>query len=308
MAPKAEEQDLKSAIAEALEESKYPTEEVVEDDSWDDWPGLQDEESEGTADSDTEEEPSKGEAADEEAPAEGEKLQLEVPSEYWGVPLDGIPAEQAQAILAKLQQQDGYIHQLQARLSTEPPPPESPDPPADAEEVTDEALLQVLGFDPEDFTTQQLAPHVLPLARTVLSLEDRVEQLVTAQTTEQVKTQWNSQLDELEQTYGKLPVDRLQVLRYAVEEGVSSPFEAYFRLSAPAKKEVEAAVREAQQLAAKKAASGGVKPRTSAGDAPVIDPKTTSLRDATKAAMLEAEKETGLSWKGLFAGKKVRTG
>lgn len=297
--------DIQAAIAEALDESQYPTTDGDEATSWDEWDA---EEESGEADPDADS-LSKGEPdTDEEPGVEAEEAQpVEVPSEYWGVALDGIPEEQARAILDKFQQQDSYIHRLQERLSKEP---EAPAPVADEaaveEEVTDEALMLAMGLDPESYEAQQLAPVVLPLARTVLDLEEKVETMATKETTREVETTWNRQLDELETTYGKLPFDRLQVLRYAVEEEIASPFEAYFRIAAPARREVESAVSDARRVAAKKAQSGGVKPRnTSASDTGIT--KDMSLRDAVKVAMKETEKETGLSFKGLFAGRKVKT-
>jgi hypothetical protein len=295
----AEDADLQSAIAEALEESQYSTEEAETAAEWNEW----DDESETASDA---EQLSKGEpdSESEEAP-EGDEAQEPVPTEYWGVSLDGIPEDKARDILAKFQQQDSYIHQLQERLS-QAPEPVVDDSAAEAdEEITDEALLTAMGLDPESYEAQQMAPVVLPLARTVLDLEDKVDTLVTRDTTREVETQWNAQLNELEDTYGKLPFDRVQVLRYAVEEGIASPFETYFRIAAPGRKEVESVVADARRVAAKKAASGGVKPRSS-GDVTTEISKDMSLRDAVKTAMKETEKETGLKWSGLFRGK-VRT-
>lgn len=294
--------DLQAAIAEALEESEFPTEEKVAAESWEEW--EREEASAPAADDGSE--PSKAEPTNVETEAEGDEPQLEVPDEYWGVSLEGIPAEQAKAILDKLQQQDSYIQKLQTRLASEPAEEQQAPPPADEpeEEVTDEALLQALGFDPDDWETQQLAPRILPLARTVLSLEDKVAAMEQKDTIREVQTQWNSSLDELESTYGKLPVDRVSVLRYAVEEGIASPFETYFRIKAPVEREVKTAVNEARRAAARKAETGGVKPRNAAVAEASIDPKTTSLRDATAIAMKQAEKETGLSFKNLF-GRKV---
>jgi hypothetical protein len=145
------------------------------------------------------------------------------------------------------------------------------------------------------------------MARSVIALEDKVDALIQQDTVQKVQTEWNRQLDEVESVQGKLPFDRVQVLRYAIEEGIASPYEVYFRLSAPGKREVEQTVAEARRQAAKKAEAGGVKPRSSAGDSAPIDPKTTSLRDAVAIAMKESEKETGLSFKNIFGSKKFRT-
>ena len=299
----ADQADLRAALAEALEESQFPTDESAAADSWEEWAPTDEE---GAAAGAPEVEPSKEQSPDPFAEPEAEEVQADLPDEYWGVPLDGIPDEARRAILAHFEQQDSTIRKLQERLTKEPDAPVAA-PAAPAEDVTDEALLLALGFDPEEWETQQLAPRILPLARTVLDLEEKVDQIARIETTRQVESAWNTQLNELEEVHGKLPFDRVQVLRYAIEENIASPFEAYFKLSAPIKKEVESVVSKARRDAARKAEAGGVRPRTSSGDGPVIDPKTTSLRDATRIAMAEAEKDTGLSFKNLF-GRKVQTG
>jgi len=301
MADPATQENLREALAEALTESEYPTDEkLADEDPWDfgveSAPAADDGSIPGK--DDTEADVDDSEAA--------ETVQSPIPDSYFGVDLTGIPEEQARIIYESLQKQDTYIHKLQERLATEPAAPTQENAPAE-EAVTDEALLQALGFDPDDWETQQLAPRILPLARTVIELEDKVDQLATIETTRAVETQWNTQLNELEGTYGKLPFERVQVLRYAIEENIASPFEAYFKLSAPAKKEVESAVAAARQTAAKQAVQGGVKPRSSSNTSAHIDPKATSLRDAVKIAMAETEKETGLRFKNLFKGK-VQTG
>lgn len=289
--------ELRAALAEAVQESQFPTDEKVEADSWDEW------DTDGGAPAAPDgNDPGKDSAVTDETTPEAD-VQGELPNEYFGVDLTGIPEEQKSEILAALRQQDSYIHKLQAKMAEEPAPVE-PSAVEEPEEITDEVLLAALGFDPEDWETQQLAPRLLPLARTVLDLEERVEQLSTTETARTVEQQWNRQMDELEGTYGKLPFDRVKVLKYAIDENLTSPFETYFRLSAPARKEVETTVRKVQQEAARKASQGGVRPRSTGGDRPVVDPKATSLRDATRIAMQEAEAETGLSFKNLF-GRKV---
>lgn len=291
-------EDLREALAEALEESKFPTDELVAEEDWsalEEAPAASD--GEGSS-KDTALEPGK------EAEA---TAQLEIPEFYKGMGLEDLPAETAQAVLAQLQQQESYIHQLQARLAKEPEAPatQAPEPPG---EVTDEALLIALGFDPSDEygETAQVAPHVLPLARTILDLETKVEQLVNVEGARQAENHWNSTLDQLESTYGKLPVSRPEALRYAIEENLTSPFEAYFAISAPVKKEVGDAISAARRASQRTAEAGGVRPRATATGDPTIT-KDMSLREATRAAMIAAEKESGIKWRNLFKGGKIAT-
>jgi hypothetical protein len=250
--------DMRAALAEALEESQFPTSDGDAAASWDEW-----DEDDGapapkveTASAD-EDEPSTDEAPESPAEPETDEAQAELPDEYWGVPLEGIPDDAKKVILDHFAQQDSTIQKLQARLAKEPEAPT--DVPADdlaTEDITDEALAIALGYDPEG--------------------------------------------------YEQLPFDRVQILRYAIEEEIASPYETYFKLSAPVKREVEQTVAEARRQAAKKAEAGGLHPRSSAGTASAIDPKTTSLKDAVAIAMKESEKETGLSFKNIFGSKKFK--
>jgi len=303
----AEQADLRAALAEAVAESEFPTDETAAAAAWAEWDkddGGGEPAAEAEAAPADGEEPSKGEVSDEEEtpePADEAEEQEPLPDEYWGVSLEGIPDEVKRSILDHFAQQDSTIQKLQARLA-EPAAPVDETPPAEPEEITDEALALALGYDPED-PYNKPTDRELQMARSVIDLEDKVDALIQKDQIQTVQTEWNRQLDELESTQGKLPFDRVQVLKYAIDEGIASPFEVYFRLSAPVKREVEQTVAKARREAARKAEAGGVKPRTSAGDSPTIDPKTTSLRDAVAIAMKESEKETGLSFKNLFSRK-----
>lgn len=298
--------DMRAALAEALEESQFPTTDGEAAASWDEWDkddGAPAPKAE-TASAD-EDEPSRDETPVSEAEPEADEVQVELPDEYWGVSLEGIPDEAKKAVIDHFAQQDSTIQQLQARLAKEPEAPqELPADEPSAEDITDEALAIALGYDPEGY--EQPSQRELTMARSLIALEDKVESLVQKDVVNTVETQWNNQLNELEETYGKLPYDRVQILRYAIEENIASPYETYFKLSAPVKREVEQTVAEARRQAAKKAEAGGVHPRSSTGTAPVIDPKTTSLKDAVAIAMKESEKETGLSFKNIFGSKKFK--
>jgi hypothetical protein len=175
------------------------------------------------------------------------------------------------------------------------------------EDISDEALAIALGYDPEN-TYEQPSKVELQLARTVLALEDRVEALGQVENTRQVETAWNGGLDELEAQYGKLPVSRVDVLRYAIEENIASPFEAYFRIAAPARAQVEGAVKAATTAAARKAEGGGVKPRASGSESDSAVTKGMSLNDAVRTAMAETEKEKGVRLRSLFGKKSSGSG
>jgi hypothetical protein len=294
----AVQQDLRAALAEAVNEVPFADDDQGNE-SWDAYDDAVEPVEPAAGDGS---EPSTAETGGEETTPEAEAQEFEVP-EFYRKTLEGLPEEKQKEVLTHLQQQESFIHQLQERLAAKPEAPEAPaDAPLD-EDVSDEALAIALGYDPEDAYNQPSKVE-LQLARTVLALEDRVEGLAQVETTRQVETAWNSGLDQLESEYGKLPVSRVDVLRYAIEEGIASPFEAYFRIAAPARAEVEGAVAAATKAAAKKAEGGGVKPRATAGEPDSNIKKGMSLNDAVKAAMAETEKEKGVRLRSLF-GKKA---
>jgi len=246
-------------------------------------------------------EPSKGEPTsteDESEPVvDGEAD--EVPTDYWGVPLDGIAPEKVREIIAHFEQQDSTIRKLQAELAKEPEAPEPASAPATPEDISDEDLLTAAGYDPEDYEVQQMAKFLLPSLRRELALEDQLSALIEKDQRSTVEHQWNSQLDELESRFGKLPFERRQVLAKAAQEGIASPFELYAQLYLPVKAEVEKTVAEARRETLKREAAGSLKPTTSGAGTPPIT-SDMSLRDAVKAAAEAAEKETGVSWRSVF--------
>jgi len=297
---KAGSTDTTADIAAALAESKYDTEEteLELDLATFDTELAQDDPDADPADA----EPSTAQGSeDSDAAAEGQTPTAEdAPDSYWGTDLTGIPAEKRAEIVAHFEKQDSTIRKLQDRLATplEAAPPATEETP----EVTDEELLQVLGLDP-DLQGPERGALVL-MARNQLALEERVEQLTTVESGRAVENSWSKQLDELEASYGAIPGDRAQQLRYAAEEGIVSPADLYFKLSAPVKKEVEGLASAARREAEKRVQSGGLKPRSSAA-APAPVKAGMSMRDAVKAAAAAAQKETGLSWKN--AVKRVIT-
>ena len=292
--------DTSADIAAALAESQYDTEETELEVDLASFDTEFDEDDGGTDDEVAE--PSTAQGSEDSA-ATSEDPQVtdeELPDSYWGTDLTGIPAEKVRDILAHFEKQDSTIRKLQDRLATPlereaPAPEETPD-------VTDEELLQVLGLDPELQGPERNA--LVTMARNQLALEERVEQLTTVETGRAVENSWAKQLDDLEASYGAIPGTREQQLRFAAEEGIVSPADLYFKLSAPVKKEVEGLASAARREAEKRVQSGGLRPRSSAA-APAPVKAGMSMRDAVKAAAKSAEKETGLSWKQ--AVKRVLT-
>lgn len=292
--------DLLAAIGEAVE--KYPLDDEG-DGEWDSW-DAEGELTEAAAAADA---PKPGSAPGESQSqtAEGSEpgttpeakpvQETDVPTEFWGVDLSDIPAERRAAILALAEQQESTIHKLQQRLSEQKQP--EPAPPVEEPVLTDDDILVAIGVDPEDYSVSESARAALiRMAKATMALEDKVESLATKDTTREVETFWNSELDRLEAENGKLPFDRIQVLQYAVEEGLTDPVGVYFRLSAPVKREVEHAAAEARREALKRESTGGVRPRTGGGE-PIPVTKGMSMREAVEKAARSAEKTTKLRWR-----------
>lgn len=219
--------------------------------------------------------------------------------------LESIPPEAHDAVIERFEQQEGYIHKLQADLAdarSKEPEPKAPEDLTEPEYIPDDQLLIAAGYDPEDYEVQQQAKFLLPSLRRELALEDQLAALAARDQARETQSAFETQLQALEGQYGPMPGDRESQRAYALENGISSPKELYFDLTMPVRREVDDIVRRARTEAAKRAESAGTKPRTSnAGADPVT--KDMTLREAVAAAAKSAEEETGRSWKGIFKGR-----
>jgi hypothetical protein len=258
-----------------------------------------------------ESESSKAEPQTPPAPTEGElaeKVSAYTQSDgrvvYWGTDLTDLPAEKQVAIIDHFEQQDSTIHKLQNDLKR-PEEPARTEPAPVPDEVEDQDLLRAIGLDPEDPNVESLAPAIVPILRNQLQLEGTVEQMSQRSAAQEAETHWNKTLDELEGAHGKLPGDRLGVLKYAVDNSIASPYEAYFRLQAPVKREVEDFVQAQRRAQGQKDAGGQVRPQASDADTPPIA-KGMSLRDAVRAGMEVAEKRSGVKWVDAVRGRITR--
>lgn len=237
----------------------------------------------------------------------------EPPTSYWGTSLEGLSAEQRTAVIAALEQRDSTIQKLQQKL-LQPAANEEPTPvPAEqvepSPEITDDDLLRAMGIDPEGdpYEVEYARKYSLPLARQVMALEDTVERIQQTEEVRSAATYWNAEIDRLEAEYGKLPGDRVNVLQYAIDEGIGSPEILYFRLTAPARKAVESEVAKIRQEAAKKAAAGGLRPRATDGGAAIFDTEGLSLKETVRKAALAAQEESGYSWKDVLRGRAAKS-
>lgn len=167
----------------------------------------------------------------------------DAPERYFEVDLSGLPVEERAKIIDALKGRDDEIGQLlrgRAEGETQAPEPEA-DPPAP---VTDEDILTTLGIDPEfDETAAKVA---IPLVRGLQALQDQVAALTEQRELADLDSYWTSELTALETEHGVLPVDRVAVLEYAAANGIQDPKQAYWSISGPARRQVEAAAEAAR--------------------------------------------------------------
>lgn len=217
------------------------------------------------------------------AAAEGTE---DVPERYFEVDLSGLPAEERKAVVAALAARDDEIGKLlRGRPKDETPAPEgaAPEPPAP---MSDEDILRGLGVDPDNPFSEETAKVAVPLVRSLQALTEKLDTLSADRELERMEAHWTSRLDQLEKDNGQLPVDRVAVLEFAADNGLTTPEDVYWRIAGPAKRQVESAVAAATaRLAATgtpaptKQEVGSTRPRGSAAteEVPV---KEATVRDA----------------------------
>jgi len=299
-------QSIRDAIAEALGESGYA--ETLQDqlDILDD-PGsssaVEPATEEETPSTDDDQLKAAAEAAA-KAKAEADSTAEKLPEEYFGTSLEGLSDEQREAVIAALSQRDSYIQQLQQKLVEEPPALEEK-PPEPEVEITDDDILRAIGLDPEQGDQLELEyarKFTLPIAKQVMALEETVQKITETENVRDISTFWNGTLDRLEGEFGKLPGDRVQVLQYAAREKISDPEVLYFRLTVPTRKAIDTEVSKVRQDAAKRAAQGGLRPRSTEVGGKVLDTKDKDLRQIVREAALQAQEESGFKWKDVLKG------
>jgi hypothetical protein len=190
----------------------------------------------------------------------------DLPDSYFEVDLSGLPAEEKAAIHAALKARDDEIGKLLRGAKEVPDPAAVAEVETPPEPMTDEAILTQLGLDPENPFDETATKVALPLVRALQGLSEQVQGLVEERELEQLDRYWTSSLDKLEADNGALPIDRTAVLEYAAANGLQSPEDAYWRISGPAKRQVEQLTAAARKRIAEAP--------------PVVVKKPTSVRPA----------------------------
>ena len=170
----------------------------------------------------------------------------EPPKSYFEVDLSGLPAEERTKLIDALKERDDEIGKLlRGKAEGETAPVvEEPEPP---KPMTDEDILRELGLDPENTFDETAIKIGVPLVRALQGLTQKVDAMSQDRELEQLDSYWNDTLDKLEKDNGKLEVDRIAVLEFAGNNGIVRPEDAYWRIAGPARRQVEAAMAEAQK-------------------------------------------------------------
>lgn len=235
-----------------------------------------------------------------EESSEGQQATDDVPTEYFGVDLSGVAPEQRQAIIDRFQQSDQYINRIlqeKARLEQSPPRQQEPE---EYQPPTDEDLTAYFGLNEDDPYFEVKRDVMLPLGKHLAQIQQGIEYLADAFTSQQTLDHWNRELARLEGNHGQIPgLSHEDIMQFAAEQGIADPEAAFLKLWAPAQSVIreEAQKLQAQvdgQLQQRKAAATGVRPRSS----PDTEPqpiKADNMMDAVRQAVKQAASED--TWK-----------
>lgn len=254
-------------------------------------------------------EPKAAEAAPTETPAGAPATgTVDAPERYFEVDLSGLPAEERVKVVDALKERDDEIGKLlRGKAKDEPAAPAAPAAPAEEvqppAQVSDEDIVKHLGLDPENPFDETAAKVGVPLVRELLSLRGVVEQLAEDRQADQHLQTWHNTLDTLEKLHGELPLDRTAFIEFAAENNLQDPESAFWRVMGPARRQVEEAVKAAEEriraaggpaaAAPSAAAVSSTRPRTTGAteEAPV---EGQNIRDAVKDAGLKVLRDLGI--------------
>jgi hypothetical protein len=229
----------------------------------------------------------------------GDEGTEDVPTEYFGQDLSEFEPEVRKAIIEMVAPRDKHIQKLlreNAEKAGEAAPGETPEAapaaPAAPAEVSDAEILEALGLNAEDDSPE--AKAIIGLAKFNLDLQNEVKAMASKTEVRETEVLWETQLTALEKEYGDLPVDRTEVFKRAVENGIVEPVDAYWRIMGPARQDLMAEVKKRREAATEQLAKGQkpVKPTTSAKTEPE-GLESVEVGDAIKEAFGKLTKEHG---------------
>lgn len=222
----------------------------------------------------------------------------------FGVDLSVLPDDVSRAaFMAEHTETNKTIGKLQRELAEvkaapppEPPKPAPVEPVFEAASLSDAQIAEALGIDLENSLDSERDIREVSFARKYLEQEERLAKLESATTDDRVGRVWTSALDDLEGRFGKLPVERSELLAFAAKEGIASPEAAYWTAVGPVRATVAQALEsrliELKTDAKKQATT--LRPKTSAAvDENAL--KATNAKDAIAEAFEKARAALGVT-------------
>jgi hypothetical protein len=231
------------------------------------------------------------------------------PETYMGLDLSALDPKERAAVVERFKAKDKYAQGLETRLKEGDTPPAAEDEePTDLEELSDEDLLKQYGFDPEDPVAAEIQ---LPLIRQMDKQNAALELMMSFLIEQQQSGQFNSVLDQVEETDGKLEdssITRDDILSFMQEKQIGDPQIAYDAIKAERQRLLSGIIGDVKNErdpkateAAKRRIADGKKTRTrKAGPAPKKG-EMLDAREASRQAIEELVKKGALpaSWAGV---------
>lgn len=240
---------------------------------------------------------SEEEESEDEAQAAESEEDDSVPKEWFGVDLSEYPSAKRAEIIEAFKEQDRYAQSLNQKLKEKEAPQEEEkeeETPKPVEELDDDALMELLGVSQDDPMYDVKKEIQAPLARIIAQQQQVLSQVQERDAEQQFIAWWESGLNEMEEQFGPLSIDREDLAQIALKEGLRTPQEAYARVALSGRKTVEDLVSKAKEATKEKAKQK--KPSTQRPRSDSAQPKKeTKLMSPTEAA-LAAAKESGLDW------------
>lgn len=230
------------------------------------------------------------EEAETEEPVEDDS----VPKEWFGVDLSGFPSEKRAEIIEAFKEQDRYAQSLAQRLAEKDKAPEEEPKPEEPAELDDDALMKLLGVSEDDPMYDVKKEIQAPLARIIVEQQQALQQVQARDEEQQFIAWWESGLDEMEQQYGPLSIDREDLAQIALTEGLRTPQEAYARVALSGRKTVEDLVAKAKAGVEEKAKK--TKPATQRPKSDAAAKKQPATKMSPAEAAAAAAKELGFDW------------
>lgn len=237
----------------------------------------------------------------EETEEESEETPEEVPTEYFGTDLSHIEdAAVRKEVISALEEQNRAVNRRLQEIAEERKAVEAERKPVvqetpEVKEPEVDDILREMGLDTSHPYFEELRPFLEPLALQTWEARQQVETSTAAQRELEWARGFQSDLTTLEETHGKLPYERADVLALADEHQLYEPKALYWSIMGPIKEKayqetVSRASKAEEQTRTLKKTVAGPRPRASAKGT-TEPPKARTLADI----LAQAEEAAGRS-------------